>query len=75
MYFFAFSKHAGKAFCYLFKFYHKYRVLTIHSFLYKEAISFVRKKLKFVESDASVITTKGIGYSMEKNNDRKGTEK
>ena len=28
-------------------------------------ISFVRKKLKFVRSDAVIVTTKGIGYSLE----------
>ena len=28
-------------------------------------ISFVRKKLKFVESRAVIVTTKGIGYSLE----------
>ena len=28
-------------------------------------ISFVRKKLKYVESSASIITTKGVGYSIE----------
>ena len=28
-------------------------------------ISFVRQKLKFVESEASIITTKGVGYSIE----------
>ena len=28
-------------------------------------ISFVRKKLKFVESQAIIVTTKGIGYSLE----------
>lgn len=28
-------------------------------------ISFVRKKLKFVETQVSIITTKGIGYSLE----------
>ncbi|MDO4316929.1 MAG: response regulator transcription factor [Lachnospiraceae bacterium] len=28
-------------------------------------ISFVRKKLKFVESQAVIVTTKGIGYSLE----------
>lgn len=30
-------------------------------------ISFVRKKLRFVESRASVVTCKGIGYSLEDN--------
>lgn len=28
-------------------------------------ISFVRRKLKYVESSASIVTTKGVGYSIE----------
>ncbi|MBR3419950.1 MAG: response regulator transcription factor [Oscillospiraceae bacterium] len=28
-------------------------------------ISFVRKKMKFVESQAKIVTTKGVGYSLE----------
>ena len=28
-------------------------------------ISFLRKKLKFVKSKAQIVTTKGVGYSLE----------
>ena len=35
-------------------------------------ISFVRKKLKFVESQAVIMTTKGIGYSLEVETDGTG---
>lgn len=36
-----------------------YNSLEVH-------ISFLRKKLKFVEADTKIVTTKGVGYSVER---------